>query len=65
MDKLNLLIQLGLTEKDISALLECVTVSGLPDSTKENLTTKLTRITKSINVENYNNPNQLDLFLKD
>ena len=31
MDKLNLLIQLGLTEKDIGILLECVNVSALPD----------------------------------
>ena len=65
MDKLNLLIQLGLTEKDIGILLECVNVSALPDITKDNLITKLNRITKSVNVEAYQNPNQMELFLKD
>tara|TARA_B100000029_G_C16931790_1_gene725347 strand:- start:125 stop:328 length:204 start_codon:yes stop_codon:yes gene_type:complete len=67
MSKLDQLIELGLTEKDIELIIKAVNSSALSDSEKYNLSFKLQRIEKDIKTTFSNpiNPKQMELFFED
>ena len=67
MSKLDQLIELGLTEKDIELIIKAVNSSALSDSEKYNLSFKLQRIEKDIKntFSNPVNPKQMELFFED
>ena len=67
MSKLDQLIELGLTEKDIELIIKAVNSSALSDSEKYNLSFKLQRIERDIKntFSNPINPKQMELFFED